>query len=470
MKKIVCLISSIVLLMLSCITASAAGSAALNGNASVTVDSTIELTVNVSGCGDASSVAVDVKCDGGFEVVSGTWLKGGSLQNFDLAKGKGALGGLTSPDVNGNLFKLVLKGKTASATAQNVSVSVIAKNGANEIMNIKPTKSVKIVCKTHSFGNYSKKDNNSHTRTCSVCGEVETSAHSWNGGSVTKAASCKETGVKTYTCTACDATKTEVIAKTNNHTYSGWKQTKAPSCTAKGTETRTCSTCQKTESRDVAATGHNMGGWKTTKEATCEAKGTETRSCSKCSHTETKELAALGHKFANPTVTKKPTCTETGTESGKCTRCGKETTNTIKATGHKIGESATVKEPTCTEEGLKEGTCTVCGAKTQEAIAAKGHSYGEAVVTKEATETETGIKKATCTVCGETKEEEIPCLTAEVGTEDPDGDDGEKAPVTLDKGNEKGNGKKTAAIIISVAAVVLAGGAAGAVVFIKKRR
>ena len=42
--------------------------------------------------------------------------------------------------------------------------------------------------------------------------------HAWDGGKVTKEATCKEEGVKTYTC-ACGETKTEKIAKTTAHTY-----------------------------------------------------------------------------------------------------------------------------------------------------------------------------------------------------------------------------------------------------------
>ena len=336
-------------MMSVCITTSAAGSSTLNGNTSVLVGNNIEFTVNVSGCGDATSIAVAVSYDGGFELVSGTWLKSGSITKFDTATNKGALGGLSSPDVNGNLFKLVLKAKTASASNQNVSVNVIAKNGSSEIMNVTPSKSVKIDCSTHTYGAYSTANDSQHKHTCTVCGHTETANHTWNGGSVTKIATCKETGVKTYTCTACNATKTETIAKTNSHNWSGYKVTKQPTCTAAGTQTRTCSVCGKTESQSVPATGHNMGSWKTTKEATCEAKGEQTRSCSKCSYKETKDIAALGHKFSNPTVTKQPTCTETGIESGKCTRCGEETTNTLKATGHKFGAWADDKSATCTE-------------------------------------------------------------------------------------------------------------------------
>ncbi len=300
---------------------------------------------------------------------------------------------------------------------------------------------------------------------CTVCEELEsipgdeenaeTEEHTWDSGSVTKAATCKETGTKTYTCTEadCGATRTETIEKTNNHTFGSWKQTKAPTCKAKGTESRTCSTCQKVETRDIAATGHSLGSWKTTKEATCKAKGEQTRSCSKCSHKETKAINALGHKFSNPTVTKQPTCTETGVESGKCIRCNRETTNTIKATGHKIENHTVTLEPTCTAEGKKGGTCVTCGAKAEETIAAKGHVFGDAVVTKEATETEEGVKTFTCTICGDTKEEVIPYITTETD-----------ADINTSKPNI------IVWVIIAIGVGALIGGGVTAVMFIKKKR
>lgn len=73
--------------------------------------------------------------------------------------------------------------------------------------------------KKYTFDAWGKVDNNNHNRTCTLCGTVETSAHTWNGGAVTKNATCKETGVKTFTCTTCNATKTESIAKTSDYIY-----------------------------------------------------------------------------------------------------------------------------------------------------------------------------------------------------------------------------------------------------------
>ena len=47
---------------------------------------------------------------------------------------------------------------------------------------------------------------------------VKCSTHTWNSGTVTTAASCTSTGVRTYTCTVCGATRTETINKTAHQT------------------------------------------------------------------------------------------------------------------------------------------------------------------------------------------------------------------------------------------------------------
>ncbi|MGN1195174.1 MAG: fibronectin type III domain-containing protein, partial [Acutalibacteraceae bacterium] len=68
----------------------------------------------------------------------------------------------------------------------------------------------------------------------------EAHIHTYNSGVVTKAATCTATGVKTYTCTVCGATKTESIAKTA-HTY---KTTTTKATTAKnGSIVTKCSAC-----------------------------------------------------------------------------------------------------------------------------------------------------------------------------------------------------------------------------------
>lgn len=468
MKKILSVLICFALIFSLSITAFAAASAALNGVPSeLKKDSTATITVSVSGSPTASSALVQVTLGSGLELVSGQWKKSGIMQDFNASAGEGVIALSSAGSFDGTVFSFVVKGKTPSATAQNIDVTLTFKNGSSTAGEITASGKIKVVCTTHNYGSYVNANTTNHTRTCSECGAVETKTHTWNSGTVTKTANCKETGTKTFTCTACQATKTETIAKTTNHTFGAWTQTKAPTCTAKGTETRTCSTCQKVETRDVAATGHSMGAWTPTKEATCEAKGQQTRNCSKCSHTETKDIAALGHKFSNPTITKQPTCTETGIESGKCTRCNKETTNTIAATGHKIENYTVTLEPSCTATGKKEGVCTTCSAKVEETIAMIEHSFGEAVITKEATETETGIKTATCSVCGEVKEEAIPVISIEVApTEEPTTNEG-NTDIENEEQNEPNNFNSM--WIIIPAAIIVVGTGVAFIVLKKKK-
>lgn len=72
--------------------------------------------------------------------------------------------------------------------------------------------------------------------------------HSYDNGKITKAASCKATGVKTYTCTSCRATKTEVIPKTG-HKY---LKTIAKASTSKnGSIVTKCTVCGVKSSSSV---------------------------------------------------------------------------------------------------------------------------------------------------------------------------------------------------------------------------
>ena len=72
----------------------------------------------------------------------------------------------------------------------------------------------------HDFDGWVMNDEETHKHTCKTCGEDEKEAHKWNSGMVTKAPTCTETGVKTYTCTVagCNHTKTEELPVTD-HEY-----------------------------------------------------------------------------------------------------------------------------------------------------------------------------------------------------------------------------------------------------------
>ena len=196
--------------------------------------------------------------------------------------------------------------------------------------------------------------------------------HVFGEWTVTKAATCTETGVSTRTCTVCGEAKETKDIPALGHKFGEWTETKAATCTEAGVSTRTCTVCgEAKETKDIPALGHKFGEWTETKAATCTEPGVSTRTCTVCGEAkETKDIPALGHKFGEWTVTKAATCTETGVSTRTCTVCGEaKETKDISALGHKAG---TVYAMDKDSHWL---TCTVCGA----ALTKEAHTYVQGV-------------------------------------------------------------------------------------------
>ena len=140
------------------------------------------------------------------------------------------------------------------------------------------------------------------TEICKVHGEVkETSTpaagHKWDKGKVTKQATCKAEGVKTYTCTVCKGTKTESIPKSENHKWDSGKVTKAATCKIKGVKTYTCTVCKGTKTESIPKTkDHKWDKGKITKQTSCKAEGVKTYTCTVCKGTR-KESIAKAHRY-----------------------------------------------------------------------------------------------------------------------------------------------------------------------------
>ena len=79
--------------------------------------------------------------------------------------------------------------------------------------------------------------------------EFTAKEHTFDEGKVTRKATCKEAGEKTYTCTVCKTTKTEPIAKTNDHKYT-WKTIAKATVFAPAKQQGTCSVCGKKVTRN----------------------------------------------------------------------------------------------------------------------------------------------------------------------------------------------------------------------------
>lgn len=150
--------------------------------------------------------------------------------------------------------------------------------------------------------------------------------HAWDGGVITKKATCTEDGVKTFTC-AHDAShiKTEVIEKTGHIEADPVRENVAPaSCETEGSydEVVYCATCNAELSREkktVDALGHDWSEWTRTKEPTCTESTTEERVCShNAKHKENRVVDALGHDWGEWVVTKERSETEEGIETRTC--------------------------------------------------------------------------------------------------------------------------------------------------------
>lgn len=265
---------------------------------------------------------------------------------------------------------------------------------------------------------------------CSVCGtvietqeEIPAKGHSWNEGEITTSPTCENAGVKTYTCTVCNATKTEAIDATGHTPVEVAEQ--PATCTEAGHKAGTkCSVCEAILSgmEEIPATGHTEV-IDAAKAPTCTETGlTEGKHCSVCNTVlvAQEEIPAKGHtEVIDPAV--EPTCTEPGKTEGKhCSVCNEiiVAQTEIPAKGHtEVIDEA--KAPTCTEPGLTEGKhCDVCNEVIvkQEVIPATGHKPGirDAV---EATLTTPGYTGDTyCTVCNELMKqgEEIPKTGAHI--------------------------------------------------------
>ena len=297
---------------------------------------------------------------------------------------------------------------------------------------------------------------------CSVCNKVlveqtivPAKGHNWDSGKITIAPTCTGTGVKTYTCTECAATRTETVSATGHtvvtvakveptctqpgraagtkcsvcgEVLSGLTEIKAtghtevidaavePTCTETGlTEGKHCSVCNAVlvEQEVVKAKGHTEV-IDAAVEPTCTKTGlTEGKHCSVCSAVlvEQEVVPAKGHTEVIDKAVE-PTCTKTGLTEGKhCSVCSAVLVEQeiVPAKGHTEVVDKVV-EPTCTETGLTEGKhCSVCSAVLvkQTIVPAKGHSWDSGKITIAPTCTGTGVKTYTCTACAATRTETV---------------------------------------------------------------
>ena len=185
---------------------------------------------------------------------------------------------------------------------------------------------------------------------CKDCGILLSSGkvtkkydHDWDGGKVTKEATCKEEGIMTYTCENCDKTETVSIKKTA-HNYKIMEQ-KDATCTENGYSISACQTCNDKKKEEIVAKGHSKG-IRNKKTATCKAEGyTGDTYCRTCNILleEGKILPKLEHQWNDGTVTKRATYQTAGELTYRCRKCAAKRIISIEKLAYpKAGTSYTI--------------------------------------------------------------------------------------------------------------------------------
>jgi len=194
-----------------------------------------------------------------------------------------------------------------------------------------------------------------HTATCTGEGDcsqrTKTDKCTFDNGVETKAATCTEPGVKTFTCSGCGGTYTVAIPATD-HAWGQWSHD-AATAEDKATHTRVCAndaSHKETKACDFTA--------KVTQEATLDQPEITTYTCKDCGYFYTKETAPA---LAGVTVT------VNAVENGSVTLAGQDVTAG--------GSKKFAENGTYTLVATPNENCTFVGWQTGNKIVSTDASY-----------------------------------------------------------------------------------------------
>ena len=114
--------------------------------------------------------------------------------------------------------------------------------------------------------------------------------HVWDLGQISEPATCTREGVKLFTCTVCQGTKTEAIPMIP-HKYTNYIYNNDATCIANGTKSAACDYgCGTKDTIEAEGTmkGHSFTNYVYNKDASCQKDGTKTAVCDHgCTTTDT---------------------------------------------------------------------------------------------------------------------------------------------------------------------------------------
>ena len=287
MKKLLSIMMLCILLLCAlALPVAAAGSASMSlspSSGTLHRGDSFTVTVTLSNTQSVGRGALVLSYDASvFEFVGGSCnVSGTTLAEVSASKNGGIFALEKDKVVSGTIFTINMKVKSTAA----FGTYTLSGTASMEIPCSVSGTSVTVACK-HTFGAYSKVNDTTHQRTCSICKHVETTDHKWDAGTVIQPATCKDPGTKKLTCTDCGANKNVEIPVNSDHKYSDWKYLDETG------HRGTCTVCG-----DTIGVAHKWELVKVTKEATCTAKGTQIVKCPTCDHEATHEIPVADHKY-----------------------------------------------------------------------------------------------------------------------------------------------------------------------------
>ena len=176
------------------------------------------------------------------------------------------------------------------------------------------------------------------------------------------------------------------------HSYGEWTVTKEATCTETGSRTRKCRVCGNVDNGSIAKLPHSWGEWTIVVEATDHSAGTRSHVCEVCGTEETEDYDPEGtlrrgdHGDAVKALQEGLICygVLTGRTDGSF---GPGTEGAVK----KVQEA----------EGL-----TVDGVAWPQTQARLGHRFGEWEIVSELSDFSIGLRQRTCARCGYVEKEE----------------------------------------------------------------
>ncbi len=166
---------------------------------------------------------------------------------------------------------------------------------------------------------------------CTVCGEVSVATeipaigHTWGEIQYKEAPDCEHGAYGYRTCLTCGDSEEVGYVPARGHSYVS-EVTRAATCTEDGIVTYTCTHCNKSYTVTTHAEHHYV---LTVKAATCTKDGASVYTCSVCGDAYSETIPA-SHAY-EPRVTKKASQSEDGEITYTCTKCGDSYTKTIPA-------------------------------------------------------------------------------------------------------------------------------------------